>query len=182
MLDARAEAQTSWLNSNYANFSQNNYPFLATAWYAPTEKLSISAGYSYFSNWVNQAVTLGYRGLEEPPPAETLRFGYNGQTQILNVARYAWTEKLLLSGGIFWMDGFNVYNVPASQTGADWSQIPLYSNVRAESMRYQAGFDYNISRRVGCYFRVNVYDYQDQSQGLGSGTSSFFLAGLSGVY
>ena len=184
LLSAKAEAQNMWLNTPYANFSEQNYPFLATIWYAPTEKLSLSGGYSYFSNWVNQDITFGYRGSEEsPPPAETLRVGFDGQTQIVNVgARYAWTEKLLLMGGVFWVDGFNTFNVPMSQTGADWSQIPLYSNVRAESWRFQAGFDYSFTPRAGCYFRVNTFDYQDQAQNLTTGAAFFFLGGLSAVF
>jgi hypothetical protein len=183
LFSVRAEIQSTSNNSHYANFAENNYPVLCTIWYAPTPKLSISAGYSYFSNWVNQDVTMGYRGLDEPPPAETLRYGYNGQTQVVNLgARYAWTEKLTLSGGIFWTDGYNVFSVPQSQTGADWSQMPLYSNVRAESMRYQGGFDYRLSKKVSCYFRVNVFDYQDQSQGQNTGLSYFLLGGLTGSF
>jgi hypothetical protein len=183
LLSARAEAQTMWLNTPYANFSEQNYPVVTTIWYAPTEKLSLSGGYSYFSNWVNQDVTFGYRGLEEPPPAETLRVGFDGQTQVVNVgARYTWTEKLLLSGGVFWVDGFNTFDVPQSQTGADWSQMPVYSNVRAEAWRFQAGFDYSLTPRSGCYFRVNTFDYQDQAQNLTSGTAFFFLAGVNAIF
>ena len=183
LLSVRAEIQATSNSSHYANFAENNYPVLCTIWYAPTPKLSLSAGYSYFSNWVNQDVTMGFRGLDEPPPAETIRVGYNGQTQVVNVGgRYAWSEKLSLSAGLFWTDGYNVFNMGQSQTGANWSQLPLYSDVRAVSTRYQGGFDYRLSKKVSCYFRVNVFDYQDQSQGTGSGLSYFFLGGLSGVF
>jgi hypothetical protein len=183
VLSAQAELQNAWLVSPYANFSQNNFPVLATAWYAPTDKLSFSGGYSFYSDWINQDITLGYRGAEEPPPAETLRFGYNGETHVVNAgARYAWTERLLLNGGVFYVDGTNVFDVPPSRTGADWSQMPLYADVRAESIRYQFGFDYTLSDRLGCYFRTNVFDYKDLSRGLNSGTAYFFLAGLSGTY
>jgi hypothetical protein len=183
MLSAQAEFQNAWLVSPYANFSQNNFPVTTTVWYAPTAKLSFSGGYSFYSDWVNQDITLGYRGAEEPPPAETLRFGYNGETHIVNVGgRYAWTERLLLTGGIFYVDGVNVFNVPPSQTGADWSAMPLYAGVRAESLRYQFGFDYNVTERLGGYFRTNVFDFADLSRGLNSGTSYFFLAGLSGTF
>lgn len=183
LLSARGEFQTMWLNSPYADFAEQNYPLLFTVWYAPTPKLSFSGGYSYFSNWVNQDVTFGYRGLEEPPPAETLRVGFDGETQIVNVgARYAWTERLLVSGGIFWVDGVNTWSVPSSQTGANWSQMPVYSDVRAQSVRFQAGFDYAMTPRTGCYFRVNTFDYQDQTKGLTSGAAYFFLAGVSSVF
>jgi hypothetical protein len=183
LFSVRAEIQSTSNNSHFTNFASNNYPVLCTVWYAPTPKLSISAGYNYFSNWVNQDITLGFRGLDEPPPAETLRFGYHGQTQVVNIgARYAWTDRLTLMGGFFWTDGFNLFSVPQSQTGADWSQMPLFSDVRAETLRYQGGFDYRLSKSITCYFRANVFDYRDQSQGLTSGVSYFFLGGLSGVF
>ena len=91
-------------------------------------------------------------------------------------------RSLILTAGIFFTDGLNVFNVPPSQTGANWSTMPVYSNVLAESIRYQGGFDYKLSQRISGYFRVNVFDYQDKSQGIGSGTSFFFLGGLSGTF
>ena len=52
--------------------------------------------------------------LDEPPPAETLRMGFKGQTQVVNVGgRYAWSEKLTLTAGLFFTDGLNVFKVPA---------------------------------------------------------------------
>jgi hypothetical protein len=183
LLSARAEIQSMWQKSSYANGVESNYPVLFTAWYAPTPRWSISAGYSYFSNWVNQDVTLGYRGQDEPPPAETLRMGFKGQTQVVNFGgRYAWSEKLILTAGLFFTDGLNVFNVPASQTGANWSTMPVYSNVLAQSVRYQGGFDYKLSEKISGYFRVNVFDYQDKSQEIGTGTAFFFLGGLSGTF
>ncbi len=183
LLSARAEIQTMWQKSIYANGAENNYPVVFTLWYAPSPKLSISAGYSYFSNWVNQDVTFGYRALDEPPPAETLRLGYSGQTHVVNVGgRYAWSEKLLLMAGIFWTDGANIFSVPQSQTGANWSTMPQYSNVLVQTIRYQAGFDYKLSPKISAYFRVNVFDYQDNSQSIGTGVSYFFLSGLSGSF
>ena len=183
LLSARAEMQTTWHLSRYANFAENNYPVLCTLWYAPTPKLSLSTGYSYFSNWVNQDVTLGFRDASEPPAGETLRFGYKGQTQVINFGgRYAWTQKLLLSGGIFFTDGLNAFSVPPSQTGANWSSMPVYSNVATESIRYQGGLDYALTRRLSANFRVNVTNYLDKSQGVGTGTSYFFMLGLSGTF
>ena len=172
-----------WLYSKYTNGAATNYPLTFTAWYAPTPKWSLSAGYNYYSSWINQDITMGYRGLDEPPPAESLRMGFKGQTSVVNVGgRYAYSEKLSLNAGIFFTDGLNVFTVPQSQTGANWSTMPTYSNVLAQSIRYQGGFDYKFTRNISSYFRVNVFDYLDKSQGIGSGTAFYFMGGLTAVF
>ena len=174
-------AQNTWHESRYADFTENNYPFVLTAWYAPTPKLSFSGGYAYFSNWIDQDITLGYRGENEPPPAETFRFDYDGRAQALNVgARYLWSDRLQFSGSVIWSEGSNAFSVPPSQTGADWTPMPSFASVGAETSRYLAGFDYLLGPNVTCYFRYNYFDYEgDRLQEYESGTSHFFLGGLS---
>ncbi len=56
--------------SDFANFSENDYPMVFTVWYAPTSRLSLTGGYAYYSNWIDQDITLGtYRG--DPTATET---------------------------------------------------------------------------------------------------------------
>lgn len=52
-----------------------------------------------------------------------MRFGFRGQTQVVNVGgRYAATDRLIFNAGLFWTEGFNGINTPpGSQTGADWA-------------------------------------------------------------
>ena len=126
LFSAQGSVQTMWLYSKYTNGAATNYPLTFTAWYAPTPKWSLSAGYNYYSSWINQDITMGYRGLDEPPPAESLRMGFKGQTSVVNVGgRYAYSEKLSLNAGIFFTDGLNVFTVPQSQTGATGRRCPL---------------------------------------------------------
>ncbi len=179
LLSARVSLQNTWLRSAYARFDENNFPFLLTAWYAPTNKLSLSAGYAYFTNWINQDINFGYRGLDQPPSAETIPTTFQGGSQVLNVGgRYQWSDRLLFTGGLVWNYGSNVYSVGQSQTGADWSSIPFYSNVIVQTMRYQAGLDYQLAPNILCYFRFNYFDFDDRTQDVNSGTSRFFLGGL----
>jgi hypothetical protein len=183
MFSAQVGLQNSWNQTRYSNFSQNNYPVNVTAWYAPTPRWSLSAGYSYFSNWIDQDITFGYRGVDEPPPAETLRVGYNGHTHMTNIGtQYQWNERLTLMGGFIWNNGSNIFTVPPSQTGADWSNLGTYSAVVAETIRYQTGLDYLLTRNVSTYVRFNWFTFNDLSQNRNSGDAYFILAGLSAKF
>lgn len=172
----------TWNDSQYADFTENNYPINCTLWYAPTERLSLSGGYAYFSNWIDQDITLGYR-FNVADQTETTRWSYGGQAHVLSLnAHYAWTPTVQLVGGYEWTHGSNVFSVPPSPAAADWSLLPSLSDVIVEIQRFTAGVDWQRSANVNLYCRYIFNDYNDISASYESGTAHMVLAGATVVW
>ncbi len=167
--------ENSWHDSQYADFDENNYPILFTLWYAPTDRLSLTGGYAYLSNWIDQKITIGF--LDNP--TETTQWNYGGYYNLVScTANYAYSQRTQLVGGIEWNRGSNEFSVPTSPAGADWSALPTYSNVIVETTRINLGVDREFSRSLSGYFRYVHFDYEDLSVDYNSGTTNMFLAGL----
>ena len=112
MTTAQFTIENSWQKSQYANFTENDYPIVWTVWYAPTYRWSFTGGYAYYSNWIDQDITLGTnRGdpMPRPPrrngtmPERTIRFSLN--------ASYAWTDNACNS----WADTSGIEEVIPSR-------------------------------------------------------------------
>lgn len=175
MATALFGVENSWNHSAYANFDEDNYPITCTLWYAATDRLSLTGGYAYFSNWIDQDITIGFR----TNPTETTQWGYGGKNNLFSIgANYAWTPSTQLVGGIQWDRGSNVFSVPPSTAGADWSLLPFLSDVVVETTRINVGIDHQFAPAVAGYFRYNYFDYKDLSGNLTSGTTNMFLAGF----
>jgi hypothetical protein len=189
LLSAMIGIENRHHSSEYANFDEDNYPLVLSAWYAPTSRWSLSGGYAYFSNFVDQDITIGIR--EEGatagfgPNARDVGafrtpFSYIGRSQVVNLGtRYALTECLSVRGGVEWLRGTNGFAAPEVYATDDWTQLPSFSDVIVETTRLSAGFDYLISRRISCYFRYVYFDYNDKTAEFNSGTSNGVLAGVS---
>jgi hypothetical protein len=180
MTTAQFTIENSWHRSEYANFTENNYPIVLTAWYAPTSCWSFTGGYAFLSNWIDQDITLGAnRG--DPTETETTEWNYGGKTHLFNFgANYAWSACLQLVGGYEWVRGSNTFTVPTSPhaaDGVDWSALPSLADVIVETQRLTAGVDWQPYRNTNVYFRYIFYDYDDISSGLYSGTAHMALAG-----
>jgi hypothetical protein len=170
--------ENSWHQSQYANFTEDNYPIVFTLWLAPTSRLSLTAGYAYYSNWIDQDITLGAnRGI--PTDTETTRWNYAGTNQQVSLnANYAWSERVQLVGGYEWNRGSNTFNLPPSPNpGVDWTLLPFLSDVIVETNRVTAGVDWQPYRSMDVYCRYILFDYDDLSSGLDSGVSHMALAG-----
>lgn len=177
MTSVQFTVENSWHRSEFANFTEDNYPVVCTVWYAPTQRLSLTGGYSYFSNWIDQDITLGAnRG--DPNETETTRWDYAGENHLVSLnATYAWTECVQLVGGYEWNRGSNVFSLPPSPVGADWSLLPFLSDVVVETQRLTAGVDWQPYCKTDVYFRYILFDYDDLSAGRDSGISHMVLAG-----
>jgi hypothetical protein len=163
--------------SDIANFDETSFPVTLTLWYAPTPEWSLSAGYGFYSNWIEQDILFP----SDAPQAETWnksRWDYGGRYRVLSLgAAYAWTPKVTLSGG--WQ------LVSASDTLdplALWPDLPDYSNVIVDRTRLTTGVDWQLRERISAYFRYRFEDYLDKSADYNSGTAHMLLSGLSGVY
>lgn len=169
------------LNNTYF-FNEQDYPFYLNLWYAPTDRLNLSAGYAYFSNAISQNMTLGDNvGTATNVQTETNRFGYAGIANVLSLSgTYAINARWALTAGYEYMRGSNTFNVaPSPVPGVDWSLLPSLSDVIVETNRVTAGVDYKPSKHTDVYFRYIFYGYNDISSGLDTGTANMFLAGAS---
>jgi hypothetical protein len=171
----------SWHNSQFANFNEDSYPFFCTLFYAPTERLSFTGGYFYFSNWIDQDITLGFTvpGVPVPPlRTETTHWNYRGQNHLFNInAVYAWSQSLQFLAGYEWNHGDNNFVVPPSPAGADWSLLPFLADVTVETQRATVGADYQPYDNTNLYLRYVFYDWNDIAANLGSGTANMVLVG-----
>jgi hypothetical protein len=177
---AQVEFLNSWHDSQFANFSEDGTPMMVTVWYAPTHKLSITGGYAFFSNWIDQDITLGAnRG--DPTEIETTRWNYAGENHLLSLsASYAWTTDVQLIGGYEFNRGSNTFNIPPSpHPGVDWTTVEQVADVIVETHRVTAGVDWQPTCNMNLYMRYVFFDYGDISANLTSGTAHMVLAGAS---
>lgn len=171
--------ENSWHHSQYANFDEDNYPIMTTLWYAPTERLTVSLGYAFLSNWIDQDITIGF--LDNP--TETTQWNYDGYSNLVSChTSYAYSPRTNLVGGVEWNRGSNVFAVPASPAGADWTALPTFSDVIVETTRVNVGVDHEFRPLMTAYFRYVLFDYDDRSVDYNSGRANMFLGGLSWLH
>jgi hypothetical protein len=169
-----------WHRSAFADFDEEDYPVQFTTWYAPTHRLSFTGGYAFYSNWIDQDITLGAnRG--DPTEIETTRWDYEGENHLVSVgANYAWTRNIQLVGGYEFNRGSNTFDIPVSPhaaNGVDWTTVEQVADVIVETNRLTAGMDWQPTRDMNVYLRYIYFDYDDISEGLYSGTAHMALAG-----
>jgi hypothetical protein len=180
---------------------------MLSAWYAPTYKLSLNAGYAQLTSWIDQDITLGSQGRYgsfpgphasewEETPSFTAPWRYTGKSDVVNVgAVYAATRRVNLSTGFEYVHGFNGVALPPSPTNdayppspgtpftpTPYTEIAAASEVEIDTYRVLAGIDYVISDGVSVYFRYNFYDYLDQTAAYNTGEAHMFLGGLTAVF
>jgi hypothetical protein len=160
-------------------FDENDFPIVCTVWYLPADRLSLSGGYSYLSNFIDQDITLG----ANPAQTETSRWDYTGENhQVSLAANYCWTPDLRLIAGYEWNWGDNSFDVAPSPSGADWSLVPFLADVKVITNRFTAGVDWQTSPTLNTYARYILFDYDDVAADLDSGTAHMFLVGAALIH
>ena len=169
--------ENSWNNTPDLgiDFDEDRYPIIFTLWYAPTERLSFTGGYAYFSNWIDQDITIGFRN----NPTERTPWNYDGYNQLFSLSsNFAWSACTQFVGGVEWDGGSNSFSVPPSTAGADWTALPTFSDVIVETTRINVGINREFSPNMNAYFRYVYFRYNDLSAGFDSGSTNMFLAGF----
>ena len=164
-------------SSENANFVEDNYPITFTLWYAPNPRWSISSGYGYYSNWIDQDI---YFPSDDPlaNPLDRREWNYGGRGQLLSLGNsYRWSENVTLTGNIQY-----VWASDAFDPLEPWPDLPAYSDVNVNTTRYGGGVDWIASERVSAYLRYVYEDYSDRSLAYVSGSAHMFLGGFTGVY
>ncbi len=164
-------------HSDIADFDEDNYPITFTVWYAPTQAWSLSGGYGYYTNWIDQDI---YFPSDDPDsaPLDRRQWNYGGRAQVLSFgASYAWLKSVTLSGGLQY-----VWALDAFDPLAPWPDLPAYSDVIVNLTRYTGGLDWYANDRVSAYMRYVYEDYEDSSVTYLSGNAHMFLGGLTAYY
>jgi hypothetical protein len=180
MMTAQLTIKNSWNRSAFSNFTENNYPMSYMLWYAPTDRLFFTGGYAYYSNWIDQDITLGAnRGI--PADTETTRWNYEGENHLVTFnVNYALTPCVHLLAGYEWDHGTDFFGVPTSPhaaDGVDWSLLPSLSDVRVITHKVTTGIDWKPYHDTHVYLRYEYFDFNDAGSGLNSGTTNMVLAG-----
>jgi hypothetical protein len=206
MLSASVWLERTYNHGPYAYFNEDNYPFLVTAWYAPTCKWNVTGGFAQLTNWINQDITMGGNeapgrdGRPELSLPMTSLWRYQGIADLVNLGTsYAMTERLTLTGGAEYVWGENVFindpqyytvqtytkqapSTATKTTNVDMSNLPGFSRVDVRTWRVSAGLDYLLRRNMSTFFRYNYFDYGDLAAAYNTGASHQVLGGLTGTY
>lgn len=165
----------------FARFNEDNYPIVASAWWRPHCQWTLTGGYAFYSNWIDQDITIGFRNSGDTNAAFTDPWRYSGTSHVTSFgAIYDATACLKLTGGLQYVRGRDAIN--NSFSVGDWSQLPTFTSVNVQTWRCNAGVDYLVGEGIGCFVRYNYFDYGDMSLAANSGTSHFLLGGVTIVH
>ena len=163
--------------SEVANFDETSFPLNLTLWYAPTPAWSFSAGYGFYSNWIEQDMLFP----SADPLTETWDrsvWDYGGRFRVLSLgAAYVWTPRVTLSGNLDLVSSSN-----AIEPLDEWPDLPTYSAVIVDRTRVTAGVDWQLRERISAYYRYRFEEYVDQTAAYNSGNAHMSLLGFSAVY
>jgi hypothetical protein len=197
-IDARRHyADFSQVEGNVIDFDEESYPITMTAWWAPTCKLSMTAGVAYLTNWIDQNITLGNDFVVDPTdPGRLLnpvtgRWDYGGHATVLSYSvDYAWKPNLRLIAGYEYTRSENGFSDPG-YIGVDGAGDPAfvdpnlgqYSRVLVETQRITVGADWKPEPKspMSVYARYIMFDYEDKTQSYNSGLAHMALAGFTVV-
>ncbi|MHC4399366.1 MAG: hypothetical protein ACYTG0_06785 [Planctomycetota bacterium] len=164
-------------HSEVADFEEDNYPMTFTLWYAPAPKWSLSAGYGFYSTWIDQDITFP----SDTPGVsvgDTRPWSYGGRGDVVSLGgSYGWTQRLTLSGGLQL-----VRTRDAIDPLAPWPDLGQNFDVIVNRTRVTGGIDWCLREDVSSYFRYLFEDYEDKSTPFNSGSAHMFLAGLTVAY
>lgn len=172
------------------DFHEQNYPWSLNAWYAVSDRLSMSAGYAMYSNFVAQNITVADQlpfGVDVSAVAPvTSRWNYGGRAQVLSLgSRYAATERVSLTGQVNWIRGHDLVTNSATffpLSGLTVTDLGSFSQVLNETTRVSLGADWMLRPRFVTYVRYELYNFHDIAPGYQTGLAQGILGGFSAMF
>jgi hypothetical protein len=172
------------------NFDEENYPMSFNVWYGASDKLSFSAGYAVYSNFVAQDIVIGndpvpYSGGVRIPPVVG-HWAYGGRAQVVSLgSRYIASDRLTFTGDLEWVRGHDVIGDSTTSfpsSGFTLTDLGSYSQVINETTRLSVGADCVLRPRVVTFMRYELYNFRDVAPGYQSGLAQGVLGGLVATY
>ena len=173
------------------NFNEQNYPISLGLWCAASEKLSFSAGYSVYSNFVAQNVVIGndpapYNAVAGTVAPVTAPWNYNGQAHVVTLgSRYRASHSVTFSGEFEWVRGLDAITNSTTffpNSGNTITDLGSYSTVSNVTTRVRLGVDWKLAPRVGTFFRYELYNFDDIAPGYQTGLAQGVLGGFLATY
>ena len=107
MVNATLYVENAMSDAPYVAWTSNSLPFTVSAWWAPTQDWSFSAGAAEMDSWINQNVSLSNLGAT-PGATVPVPWQYTGVADVFNLGtRYQATEKLSFTGEFEYVHGMN---------------------------------------------------------------------------
>jgi hypothetical protein len=181
-------------SSNAIHSSQQNFPVTIGAWYAVNKRWSFSAGYSVYSDFVAQNITVADQlspGATGFIPPVTGLWNYGGRAQVVTFgSRYAASDNVSLTGQFEWMRGHDLItnstmvfpSTGVSPTPIVVTDLGSFSQVLNETTRLTLGVDWRIRPRVIAYVRYELYNFNDIFPGYQSGLAQGILGGFTALF
>ncbi|HUT12515.1 MAG TPA: hypothetical protein VMY42_18600 [Thermoguttaceae bacterium] len=191
MLSATVGVQKRHHSSPYADFDEDDYPVTLTAWYNATPRWSISGGLAFFSNWIDQDVTIGkaHDSSAYQEGATETRFDYGSRAEIVNIGTtYAATDRLTFSATAEFVRSTSRFADPSAANAGDptdpftnvsLTTLPGLSDVLVETTRLGVGVDYLLADDVGCFFHYDYYQWDEKAGNGETGRAHMLLTGVS---
>jgi hypothetical protein len=176
-------------HSQYAQFDEENYPMSFSVWYAATKKLSVSAGYSVYSNFFAQDISVADQSTYAGNAANATKpvtgpWKYGAEAHVITLgADYMLSQRIRLTGQFEWVRGRNQVNsstmfFPSTLV----TTLGSYSDVINETTRLTMGVDYKLRPRVVTYARYELYNFNDVAPGYQTGLAQGILGGFSAMF
>ncbi len=189
-------------NSLPINFTENSFPYSVSLAYIPTgSKWTFAGGYADYTDLISQLITLGD---DYPAPAPSVagsninplqtRWGYLGEAEVFDLAAtYRWSKDVKLTAAAQWTHGIDtisplgIYpgpfpNIGAGSSSYNLTALPGYSRVVVDTIRVQAGIDWQVREHLSTFFRYQYYNFDDPTQPYETGIANGFLVGINWIH
>ena len=174
-------------------FDENLYPWSLSVWYVPNCKWTFSAGYASFSDFLEEDITLGDNYEEglvgHTPFANPIKgaWAYHSRADVFTLgATYAYTERVMLSAEAEYVTGIDRFDEGVLDYGTTpvvfTPSIGSYSAVVVNTTRLNVGLDYLFAPRMNAYLRYVLFNYNDATKPLNTGTAHMILGGVSALF
>jgi hypothetical protein len=181
------------------NFSENSYPYSISVAYTPTAKWTLTGGYANYTDFISQLITLGDDYVEPAttsltPPFQT-RWGYLGEAEVFDLgSTYRWSKDVKFTGAVQYTHGIDTItplasnypgpfpNIGAGTSYYNLSSLPGYSRVIIDTVRVQAGVDWQVRAHLTTFLRYQYYNFNDPTQPYNTGIANGFLVGFNWVH
>jgi hypothetical protein len=197
MLNGSVGMEDGKNHTQYANFSEQNFPFNINGWYSLSQRFAVTAGYAIYSNFVGQTITLADQNLPAAfggngvVPSSSV-WSYGGQAQVCTLGgRYQASPAVRLTGQFEFVYGHDLISnsaidVNTIKTAPGTPNLTTdlggFSEVQNRTTRVTLGIDWTVRPRLVVFSRYELYDFLDQEPGYQTGTAQGILAGLSAMF